>query len=403
WTYQNSVTSFWLWAYLCYVAVYFGFAFYLLYQWSKSVKHKMKREMALWFIALDAITILCGVVTDVILPLTTPVLPALASVATAVFGIGYFLIIYRHDLFNINLVLSSDDILQISNNSIFVMDETQELLRCNPAVGKLLGYPPNELMGANFADLAAEPIDFKPLFSGGDLMDVEARLQCRDGSVKDVLLSASVAKDKRNSFLCIIISCQDVSKQKKIQEELALEREKYKHLAADYQQLAYFDPLTGLPNRRHFFDTLSAFEARYQTNQQDFAVIFLDLDNFKQANDLYGHKGGDELLIAAANKLRACVDSGEFVARLGGDEFMLILPCAETDAITRKLRRIETEFHRSISFHGHLYEIGVSAGYGVFSEIGDASKLMQIADEAMYGNKKELSNNAFRHESAPAR
>ncbi|MEG1878707.1 MAG: diguanylate cyclase [Pseudoflavonifractor sp.] len=389
WTYENSATSVWLWIYLIYVALYFGYSFFLLLKWAKSVQHRMKREMAIRFIVLDTITIFFGLVTDVILPLTRPVLPALASVATALFGLGYFALIYRKDVFNINLIISPEDILQTSNNSIFVMDENQEILKCNRAVDALLGYSKEALIGAKFADLTVEPVDLQSLCRGEELIDIEARLRCKDGLVKDVLLSAKAAEDKRHQFVCSIVSCQDVSKQKKIQAELALQREKYKHLAGEYQQLAYFDPLTGLPNRRHFFDTLGEFEARYRTEQEDFAVIFLDLDNFKRANDLYGHKGGDELLVAAANKLRACAEPGEFVARLGGDEFMLVIPYKDSDCIQRKTKRIRDEFCKSIFFNGHQYEIGISAGYGLFSQIGDVGNLMQKADEAMYGDKNE--------------
>ncbi|MEG0322096.1 MAG: diguanylate cyclase, partial [Oscillospiraceae bacterium] len=292
WTYENSIASPWLWIYLLYVALYFVTAFYLLGQWAGTVSHKMKRHMALWFIALDALTILCGLVTDVILPLTAPVLPALASVATAIFGIGYFFIIYRYDLFNISLVISSEDILQISNNAIFVMDENREILRCNRAAGALLGYHRGELLGLDFGNLTADPNDFSPADLPEGLVDAEKRLRCKNGVIKDVLLSASVAKDRQSSFLCVIVSCQDVSKQKRVQAELELERENYKKLATDYQFLAYYDPLTGLPNRRQFFDRLGAFETLYHTRGRDFAVMFLELDNFKRANDLYGHKGG---------------------------------------------------------------------------------------------------------------
>ncbi|MEG3030384.1 MAG: diguanylate cyclase [Oscillospiraceae bacterium] len=393
WTYENSPFSFWLWAYLAYVAVYFGVAFILLYRWAKSTKHKMKREMALVFIVLDTITILLGVITDVILPISGNLFPPLASVATAFFGVGYFAIIYRYDVFNINLVISPNDILQISNNSIFVMDENNEILRYNHAVDSLLGYNKSELMGKDFMSLISNDIDLNPLYNGENLTDIETRLRCKDGTIKDVLFSASVAKDKLNSFLCTIVSCQDVSKQKKVQQELQVERENYKQLANDYHLLAYFDPLTGLANRRQFFDVLSDFEKRYAAEQKDFAVIFLDLDNFKQVNDFYGHKGGDEVLVAAANKLKACTANGEFVARIGGDEFMVILPCSQTEETVQKIAAIKCEFSKIIFLGKAPYEIGISAGYSSFSQSKDITKLMQKADEGMYQNKKSLSTH----------
>ncbi|MEG0108157.1 MAG: diguanylate cyclase, partial [Lachnospiraceae bacterium] len=306
WTYENSIDSFWLWAYLIYVVVYFGIAFYLLYQWGKLVKHKMKREMAIRFIVLDVLTIFFGVVTDVILPLTWPSIPAMASIGTAFFGIGYFAVIYRQDVFNINLVISSDDILQVSNNSIFVIDENKEILKYNNAVTHLLDYNKWELIGTDFMKLIIGTLDFSQLDSNEDLINTEVKMQCKKGRIKDVLISASIAKDQRHNFLCVIISCQDVSKQKRTQAELEIEREKYHRLANDYQRLAYYDPLTNLPNRRQFFDVLMNFEQMYQKEKKDFAVFVLDLDNFKLINDTYGHAVGDELLKATAKKLQIC-------------------------------------------------------------------------------------------------
>ncbi|MEG2011731.1 MAG: diguanylate cyclase [Anaerovoracaceae bacterium] len=387
WTYENSITSFWLWAYLLYVIVYFSFAFYLLSLWSKSVKHKMKKEMAIKFIVLDVVTIFLGVITDVIMPLSVPILPALASVFTAIFGLGYFGIIYRYDLFNIDLVISADDILQTSSNSLFVIDENLEVLKCNRAVYSIFGYKKGELLGINFMKLLANKIDFGKLFVGKAINDLEVKMICKDKTVKTVLISASMAEDKHHNFLCIIISCQDISRQVKILDELEIERVKYKKLANDYQKLAYYDPLTGLPNRRHFFDELNDFEKQYQLEKKDFAVIFLDLDNFKHANDIYGHKGGDALLKGAAYKLSCCLDNNEFLSRLGGDEFTIIMPYSSIDDITRKLKRISGEFKKPFLFDGNSHEIGISAGYGVFSEINDLDRLVQKADDEMYDNK----------------
>ncbi|MEG1196386.1 MAG: diguanylate cyclase [Clostridia bacterium] len=391
WTYQNSITSIWLWLYLLQVIFYFGFTFYLLYRWKKTVTHKLKKAMAIEFIILDSLTILFGVVTDVIFPLTRPLIPALANIGTAFFGIGYFSIIYRHDVFNINLVISAEDILKTCDNPIFVLDENKEILKYNVAAGNLLGYNKTELIGVNFMDMTLNSIDLAQTTSFDRIVQAEAQMCCKDDTVKTVWISVSIAEDRKHNFLCMIASCQDVTKQIKIQKELTYEQEKYKKLAADYQKLANYDSLTDLPNRRYFFDALSHFEELYETEQKDFAVLFLDVDNFKHINDVYGHKVGDELLIATADKLKACVEINEFVARLGGDEFMVIMPCKTMADIEQKLQRIRDEFSKAISLNGLSYQIKLSIGCSMFSKIGDGIKLMQIADEEMYRHKQRKS------------
>ncbi|MEG1776272.1 MAG: diguanylate cyclase [Clostridia bacterium] len=389
WTYENSISSFWLWAYLLYVALYLGLSFFLLYKWGKAAKHKMKKEMASGFIVLDCITILFGIVTDVIFPLTRPILPALASVGAALFGIGYFGIVCRFDIFNIDKVISAEDILKISSNPLLIVDESMEILKCNIAAEHLLGYDKNELMGENLTRLTSIPIAIDQFSCNDQLTNVVSQMHCKDGNVKDVLLSTSIANDSRNSFICIIVSCQDITKEKKTQDELELAREKYKRLADDYQKLANYDSLTGLPNRRCFFDALSNYEKQYETEKKDFTILFFDLDNFKYINDLYGHAAGDRVLIAAADKLKACMGKDEFIARLGGDEFMMIIPVAEAASIDNKMRLIHDAFSQSILLNGAPYQIHVSIGFGIFSQAKNTINLMQIADEAMYVDKQK--------------
>ncbi|MEG0330560.1 MAG: diguanylate cyclase [Longicatena sp.] len=395
WTYENSLTNIWLWVYMIYVLSYFGFAFYLLAKWAEKVQHRMKKEMAIMFIFLDAITILCGVFSDVISPLTNQAMPSIANISTIIFGIGYFAIIYRYDVFNINLVISSDDILQTSSNMIFVIDENKEILKYNNAVTCLLGYNGNELIGQNFMKLFATEIDLYTFYFNKKIINIESEMKCKDGKIKNMLISASVANDRYNSFLCLIVSIQDVTTQIKMQEELIVEREKFEKLANEYQKLSYYDLLTGLANRRRFYEVLQTYEDCYKKDGTDFSVIFLDMDNFKHVNDVYGHKGGDELLQATAKKLLACVDGNEFVARLGGDEFIIVMAIQDKHCVQKKIEVINEEFKKKIDFAHETYEIYISCGSGIYSEIKNIDKLMQQADEAMYMNKRKKDSTSI--------
>ncbi|MDO4563175.1 MAG: diguanylate cyclase [Clostridia bacterium] len=395
WTYQNSVTSFWLWVYVIYLISYFGAAFYMLYKWAKAVKHKLKRELAIGFIILDMITILFGVTADIVLPLTYPILPALASVGTALFGVGYFGIVCHYDVFNINLVISSDDIFKASNNPLIVIDELGEVLKCNRAAQNLLTHQDRELIGANISSFILQRDDFNKILSTDNLLNSESQVVCKDGEIKDVLLSSSVITDKNCNFVCIILSCQDVTKQKQVQKALEAEQKKYKELAEDYHYMANYDILTALPNRRFFFDVLGKFEKNYYENNADFAALFIDLDDFKHLNDFYGHHAGDELLSQTAKKLKTCIVEGEFAARLGGDEFMILMPCSCVFDVEEKIASINSEFQAAVQIHKTPYKIEFSIGYALFSKTGNTIRLMQCADENMYDNKqtKKLRKN----------
>ncbi|MEG0314372.1 MAG: diguanylate cyclase [Erysipelotrichaceae bacterium] len=389
WTFLNSVDSMMLWLYVIYFTAYFGIGFCLLYKWQKKVNHKMKKEMAINFIILDAVTIICGAYTDIIVPLTTQSIPAMANIMTAIFGIGYFIIIYRYDLFNINLVISSDAILQSSNNLVFVIDEVNEILKYNKAITTLLDYNETELMGKDFSSLFEEYIDLRKLTLENNIVNIETKMRCKNGNQKDILLSASAATDKNNNFLCIVISCRDVTKQMKIQKELETERKKLEILAKEYQALSYSDLLTNLPNRRSFYEEVVKYEKRYYANGEDFAIIFLDLDNFKHINDVYGHKGGDVFLKATAKKLTRCVNSKEFVARLAGDEFIFIIPYEDGNSLKNKLMMISKEFDKPIKFEGQDYEILISYGTAKYSKTKDIDELIHKADEGMYISKRK--------------
>ncbi|MEG0823883.1 MAG: sensor domain-containing diguanylate cyclase, partial [Erysipelotrichaceae bacterium] len=268
-----------------------------------------------------------------------------------------------------------------------------EILKYNKAITTLLDYNETELMGKDFYSLFETDIDLRKLTLDENIVNIETKMKCKNGELKDILLSASAASDKNNSFLCIIISCQDVTKQMKIQKELELERKKLEILAREYQSLSYSDLLTNLPNRRSFYEEVVKFEKRYNATGEDFAIIFLDLDKFKHVNDVYGHKGGDMFLKATAKKLTKCVNTKEFVARLAGDEFIIIIPYENENSLKNKLLKISREFSKTIKFEGLDYEILLSYGTAIYSKTKDIDELIHKADEGMYINKRAKSSS----------
>jgi diguanylate cyclase (GGDEF)-like protein len=174
--------------------------------------------------------------------------------------------------------------------------------------------------------------------------------------------------------------------------------------------LAQYDPLTNLPNRRRLATCLEDAIAQAGRAGRRAAVMFIDLDRFKNINDMLGHGVGDQLLVQAARRLQACAREGDVVARLGGDEFALVLPALadDTDASAVAARIVET-LAQPFYLEGQPLFVSASVGIATYPENGrDAETLLKNADTAMYGAKNGGRNNyrfylAEMHENAAQR
>jgi diguanylate cyclase (GGDEF)-like protein len=162
--------------------------------------------------------------------------------------------------------------------------------------------------------------------------------------------------------------------------------------------LASHDPLTALPNRILFMDRLFQALQRVRWHRRMVAVLFLDLDNFKQVNDTLGHAVGDLLLKAVSKRFENCVREGDTVARLGGDEFTLILEnIAQAEDVPRVTQKILEVFTEPFRIQGHELFITASIGISLYPNDGeDPETLVKYADTAMYLAKEQGRNN-FQH------
>jgi len=153
--------------------------------------------------------------------------------------------------------------------------------------------------------------------------------------------------------------------------------------AAIYR-MVWFDPVTGLPNRRRFEDRLSKALLAPRSDKQNGAILFLDLDDFKQVNDSLGHARGDKLLSAVGERLRCAVEESDVVARWGGDEFAILLSARQdTHEPSRIAERIIREINRPFQIDG--YEIVVGASVGVAMMHRDGLTLETFAEQRRFG------------------
>lgn len=275
-----------------------------------------------------------------------------------------------------------------SQEGMLVTDADSIILKVNRAFTKITGFSAEEVIGQtpqlfssdrHDADFYMEIRD-SIINTGG--WDGEIWSERRNGEVYPVHLTVTAVKDANNITSNYVATLTDIT---------------LKHAADDeIRQLAFYDPLTGLSNRRLLMDRLTQHLVHARRLGDLVAVCMLDLDGFKQVNDQLGHEAGDALLIEVAKRLQESVRLSDTVSRFGGDEFSLIL----TDI--KKINECEQSFNRIIAslgapyqINGHIARVTASIGATIFPNDGDTPDLLlRHADQAMY-EAKEAGKNCY--------
>lgn len=199
-----------------------------------------------------------------------------------------------------------------------------------------------------------------------------------------------IDEEKENS---ILFEFTDVTNQflridqlKEYVKELYMLNEKLKEKEKTINTLAYYDFLTGVANRTLFYKVADKFYYNSKRNNSILGLMFIDVDKFKEINDTYGHKKGDEVLVLVSKILENSTRNGDLVARYGGDEFLVLLPnIKDYDDIELIASRILKEKNKIFSLTENQIEISLSIGISIFPKDGNnIDELITRADEAMY-------------------
>ena len=283
------------------------------------------------------------------------------------------------------------NVLEHAPSGIAVTALDGRFVEVNHSFCKLLGYTREELLQRSFIDVThpddrEKTRDRAKQLLDGEITSSQLEKLCvgKDGQPVWVQATVSLLRDESGAPLNFIGQIEDIAERKQCQDEI--------------RQLAYYDVLTGLPNRRLLLDRLNQALAQAQRHQRSLAVMFLDLDRFKDVNDTLGHDVGDELLKVVAERLELCVRGGDTVSRQGGDEFVIILSeiARQQDAALVAEKILEL-LSNPITIQGHKLKITTSIGVAIYTvdSADDAIKLMKKADVAMY-QAKEGGRNGFR-------
>jgi diguanylate cyclase (GGDEF)-like protein/PAS domain S-box-containing protein len=268
-------------------------------------------------------------------------------------------------------------------NPIFYKDEKGRYLGCNASFEEHTGEKRNDLIGRTADDVlpgeladATNEADMALLRQRGVQIS-ETVAPYADGSRRDVIIYKATFDKADGSLGGLVGVILDISERKRMEE--AIWRE------------ANFDALTGLPNRRSLYDRLREELKRARRNGRKLALLFIDLDRFKDVNDTLGHNAGDQLLILASQRIRTSLRESDIVFRQGGDEFVVLLP-DQTDCETAGLVAQKIIDELSLPFNLDGQEAFVTASIGIAYYPDDGSEmetLVVCADQAMYTAKAQ--------------
>jgi diguanylate cyclase (GGDEF)-like protein/PAS domain S-box-containing protein len=263
---------------------------------------------------------------------------------------------------------------------VLLIDTDMQVAVHNREAMRQLGYSSQQMLNLHVWDFevnhdlaAIEARKQKIMVTGRD--DFESRYRMANGVVFDVAVSVQLMQ-LPGSVTVLQTLFRDITAQKQA--------------ALQIEHMAYHDQLTGLANRRLLHDRMNQAISSAARRQANLAVLFLDLDHFKLVNDSLGHPVGDELLLQVAQRLQACVRTGDTVARVGGDEFVLTLSdIAHADVAAVLAEKIINALSEPMQIQGEELRITPSIGISMCPQDGrDTDELLKHADAALYQAKK---------------
>ncbi len=285
-----------------------------------------------------------------------------------------------------NLLLA-ESVFQHITEGIVVADADGQILRVNRALCEMVGYHEGELIG--------QP---RPPYSSGEHPPVFYQ-QFWDSLARHGRWEGEIWNTRENGELfptwqtIIAVNGNDGRPERyvSVTRDITEQRRSEQRI----HRLAYYDNLTGLPNRELFFDRFDHAIQRAKRQRDMIALLFLDLDRFKNVNDSLGHPVGDQLLKAVANRLGHLVRGEDTIARLGGDEFTILLESITKEYnVAQIAQKVIEALTDPFELEGHVLHIGTSVGISVYPNDGDdATTLVKHADAAMYQAKALGRNN----------
>lgn len=288
-------------------------------------------------------------------------------------------------------LLLTESVFKNSIEGIAVTDESGMIQKVNTAFSRITGYSEEEALGQNPRILKSDRHDelfYARMWSdlvNKDQWSGEIWNRKKDGTAYPEWLTIAAIKDDKGKTTNYISLFHDTTEDKRKEEKMEF--------------LAFHDPLTKLPNRRLFYDRLSISIESARRSKLFVALLYIDIDNFKDINDTYGHPFGDDFLCAVKEHIASICRKSDTFARYGGDEFVIVLNAIDShDKATEFSDRLLNLFKEPITVKDELIYTSLSIGLTIFPDDGeDIVTLEKNADLALYKAKREGKKQTFQY------
>ncbi|MBJ7555532.1 EAL domain-containing protein [Marinomonas spartinae] len=287
--------------------------------------------------------------------------------------------------------LRMNEALKATSIGVWEWDVRNDKWFANPSYFSMLGYPPIEGLGNRQAEIEKVHPDDRPLVfdtirallegkSQLNQYNYQARIRHANGEYRWIAVRCTVTEFDENDVPTRLLGIRiDIDALKKAQEQV--------------EWLASHDSLTGLPNRSSLYKSFNTLIQCSELKKTGLALIFVDLDRFKNINDTMGHNIGDKLLMSVGERMTSLIKESGFVTRQGGDEFIILLPYVTEEQAKEKATEISQVLSHRYQIEQHQFVITPSIGISLFPRDGrDFDTLYKRADTAMYSAKKEGRN-----------
>ena len=287
--------------------------------------------------------------------------------------------LFRFQLFDLKPV-ARQLLLDSMGDGMLVMDEKGRIVDLNQAAVRIFGEPEKVLIGRQIEDALAPYVDTAVLLTSPSEKQLEMNVHCQgQRQIYDLRVSPILNKEVSKGHLLVL---RDITRRKQLEEQL--------------REIAMTDVLTGLYNRRQFYELASLEYERARRYRHAFALLMIDLDDFKQVNDRFGHQAGDQVLVALADIFRRSLRKMDLIFRYGGDEFAILMPETSLEDAIQVSRRMSAAMTELV-LPAPLDELTITLSQGLALYDGhedvDLQQLLADADRALYAAKARGKNH----------